>query len=163
MIDTSLLTLRPKLESDTDFLIALYETSREEEMQFIEWHNDDERKAFFLMQYNAQKMHFDTNYENLDYDIILYNNIDVGRLILHRTQGNLHCVDIIILPEYRKKGIGAAIMQRIEKELEEKNITSTLYFEKTKPYLEGIYGKYGFVSIEDIGTHKFMERKKSKE
>lgn len=163
MIDTSLLTLRPKLESDKDFLIALYETSREEEMQYIEWQSDDDRKAFFLMQYNAQKLHFDTNYENLDYDIILYDNIDIGRLILYRTQENLHCVDIIIIPEYRKKGIGTVIMQRIEKEVEDKNITSTLYFEKTKPYLEGIYGKYGFVSIEDIGTHKLMERKKKSE
>lgn len=163
MIDTSLLTLRPKLESDTSFLIALYETSREEEMQFIEWHNEDDRKAFFQMQFNAQKLHFDTNYENLDYDIIQYNNTDIGRLILYRTEENLHCVDIIIAPEYRKKGIGTVVMQRIEKELDEKNITSTLYFEKTKPYLEGIYGKYGFVPIQDIGTHVFMERKKRDE
>ncbi len=86
---------------------------------------------------------------------------DAGHIAL--AAGIAGGADIIIIPEFRKKGIGAAIMQRIEKELEDKNITSTLYFEKTKPYLEGIYGKYGFVSIEDIGTHKFMERKKSNE
>lgn len=162
MIDPSLLTLRPKNESDTDFLISLYETSREEEMQWIIWKNDDERVNFFRQQYNAQHLHFSSNYENLDYDILVYNNEDIGRLVLHRTLENIHCLDIIIVPHYRKMGIGTIVMQRIEEETERKNITATLYFEKTKPYLESIYAKYGFVTIDDIGTHKFMKREAGK-
>lgn len=158
MIDPSLLTLRPRNENDTDFLITLYETSREEEMQWIIWNNDEDRVNFFRQQYSAQHIHFYSNYENLDYDILMYNNEDIGRLVLHRTPDNLHCLDIIIVPAYRKLGIGTIVMQRIEEEVERKSITATLYFEKTKPYLESIYTKYGFVVIDDIGTHKLMKR-----
>lgn len=158
MIEASLLTLRPRTESDTDFLIALYETSREEELQDVDWKSDAERLTFFRQQYNAQQLHFDSNYEDLDYDILVYEGKDIGRLVLHRSPENLHCVDIIIMPEYRKMGIGSIVMQWIERELEEKNLPATLYFEKTKPYLEQIYSKYGFVSVEDLGTHKYMKR-----
>lgn len=158
MIDPLLLTLRPRTDNDTDFLVELYETSREEEMQYIEWKNDEERIKFFRQQYNAQHLHFDSNYDNLDYDILVYNNQDIGRLVLHRTPENLHCLDVIIIPSFRKMGIGTIIMERIEEEVKQKKITATLYFEKTKPYLESIYSKYGFVTIEDLGTHKFMKR-----
>ncbi len=160
MINPELLTLRPKQDTDFNFLITLYESSREEEFSLIEWRNDEERITFFTQQYNAQQLHFDTNYDNLDYDILVYDNIDIGRLVLHRTPENMHCVDIIIVPEYRKKGIGGIVMEWIRKELDDKSMKATLYFEKTKPHLEHIYSKYGFVTTEDLGTHKFMERAK---
>jgi GNAT superfamily N-acetyltransferase len=162
MIDPSLITLRPRQESDTEFLIRLYETSREEELLHIDWKSEEERKIFFQQQYNAQQLHFDSNYDSLDYDIIVYDGKDVGRLVLHRSPEKLHCVDIIIMPDYRKMGIGSTVMQWIEQELEEKNLPATLYFEKTKPYLEQIYSNYGFVTNEDLGTHKYMKRPQPK-
>lgn len=158
MADPSLLTLRSKTDNDIDFLLSLYETSREEEMQHINWKNDAERTFFFRHQYNAQQMHFDSNYDNLTYDILVYDNEDIGRLVLNRTPENIHCIDIIIMPHFRKMGIGSIVMQWIEDELNKKNSTATLFFEKTKPHLEEIYEKYGFVTIEDLGTHKYMKR-----
>jgi len=158
MIEISKLLLRPKNSADTEFLIALYETSRDEEFQFVAWKDDDERRVFFQQQFNAQELHFNSNYENLDYDVITYNSKNIGRLILHKTLDKIHCVDIIIIPEFRKQGISKIVMNSIVQELDFKKIEATLYFEKSKPYLEHIYSKYGFVTEEDLGTHKFMRR-----
>lgn len=157
---TSQLSLRPRKDSDTDFLKQLYETSRDEEFQFVVWSNTEERIKFFNQQFEAQQQHFLSNYDNLDYDIVVFHDTDIGRLVLHRLDSHIHCVDVIILPEYRKHGIGHYIMTQITNELDQKKITSSLYFEKTKPYLEKFYSSYGFITTKDIGTHIFMERPK---
>ncbi|MBL7974339.1 MAG: GNAT family N-acetyltransferase [Candidatus Kapabacteria bacterium] len=157
---TSHLSLRPRKDTDTDFLKLLYETSRDEEFQYVEWVNSEERTKFFNQQFEAQQLHFLNNYDNLNYDIVVLHSTDIGRLVLHRTDSHVHCVDVIILPEYRKQGIGHYIMTQITNELDQKNITSSLYFEKTKPYLEKLYSSYGFVTTKDIGTHIYMERPK---
>jgi GNAT superfamily N-acetyltransferase len=152
--------LRAKRENDDAFLRYLYETSRDEEFIGVQWNSPEQRAAFFRQQFDAQALHFEHSYERPDYDIIEIEGKAVGRLVLSWEDDHLHCIDLAILPEYRRTHIGSAIMEAIVAEIDRRNISASLFYEKWKPYLEGLYTRYGFTSTKEYDAHVFMQRKK---
>ncbi|MDP4219941.1 MAG: GNAT family N-acetyltransferase [Bacteroidota bacterium] len=152
------IVLRPATPEDESFLLFAYETSRDEELQYLAWGSEKERESFFRMQFDAQNIHFKNSYELLDYDIIQKNNIPIGRLVLSWEPEHLHCVDIILLPEFRRNHLGAAIMEAIVSEADRRKITASLFYEKWKPYLGKFYERYGFKTIKEHQGHYYMER-----
>lgn len=154
------LTLRPKRERDEKFLRMAYESSREDEFADVVWNSPAYREAFFTQQFTAQNLHFANFYPDMDYDIIELNGKAIGRLALMWETGHLHCVDIILIPKFRKQKIGSIIMEAIEKEIVRKGITASLMYEKWKPYLEKFYEKYGFKTTKEYPMHFLMSREK---
>ena len=153
-------TLRPKRERDEKFLRMAYESSRDEEFKDVLWESPAQQEAFFTQQFNAQNIHFANFYGSMDYDIIEFEGKPIGRLALSWESDHLFCVDIIILPKYRKQSIGSAIMEAIVKEVDRRGITSSLMFEKWKPYLEKFYERYGFKTTKEHPMHFYMDRPK---
>ncbi len=152
------ISLRPRKAKDEAFLREAYESSRDEELKNVLWENRQQKDFFFRQQFDAQQLNFDNFYEKLDYDIIEYHGKPIGRLILEWKDNHLHCVDIIIMTKYRKQKIGTAIMDAIVKEIDRREISASLMFEKWKPYLEKFYEGYGFKRTKEYPMHYYMER-----
>ena len=162
-IRRSTITFRPRRGRDEAFLRMAYETSRDEEFKDVLWNNPAQKKAFFNQQFDAQALHFTTMYDSLDYDIIEYKGKPAGRLVLSWESSHLHCVDLAILPRYRKQQIGTAIMDAIVGELDRQHMTASLMFEKWKPYLEKFYEGYGFKTTKEYPGHFYMRRERKSE
>jgi GNAT superfamily N-acetyltransferase len=154
------LTLRPKRDRDDKFLRMAYESSRDEEFAMVAWDSPAYREGFFTQQFEAQNLHFANFYPEMDYDIIEFGGKPIGRLALMWEKDHLHCVDIILLPKFRKQQIGTVIMQAIEKEIDRKGITASLMYEKWKPYLEKFYERFGFKTTKEYPMHFYMVREK---
>lgn len=101
--------LRPALPDDETFLFRLYVSTRKDEMAAWGW--SEEHQQFFLqMQYNAQQSGYRAQYAQAESQIIVVQGQDAGRLFAARSAGEIHLVDIALLPEYRGAGIGTVLI-----------------------------------------------------
>jgi ribosomal protein S18 acetylase RimI-like enzyme len=148
--------LRPVCEDDTEFLIRLYATTRSEEQALFGW--DDARwDGFIRMQFTLQHTHYQQNYHNASFDLILLDEKPVGRLYVSRGTEEFRIIDISMLPECRGKGIGRKLLEALNREADQAGVPVTLHVEKHNPALN-LYERLGFTVTEDRGFQWFMTR-----
>src|SRR5688500_328403 len=106
------LSLRPITDDDRDMLYRVYASTREDELAQVAW-DDDQKAAFLRMQFDAQYSYYAEHYPKAQFQVILLNGEPVGRLYLDRRAREIRIVDIALLPEYRNRGIGTALLHEI--------------------------------------------------
>jgi ribosomal protein S18 acetylase RimI-like enzyme len=107
----NVITVRPEQSQDESFLFELYASTRQEELDTWGW-PPEMRRSFLEMQFKAsQGLH--NAFPDAEFQIVMLDGLNAGRMIVHRTGEALHLVDIALLPQHRNAGIGAALMQRI--------------------------------------------------
>jgi ribosomal protein S18 acetylase RimI-like enzyme len=149
---------RLRRPEDTPFLRYVYGTTRDEEMQRVPW--TDEQKANFLdMQFRAQREHYDDYYPTCEFLVIEIEGKPAGRLYIDRREKLIEIIDIVLLPEFRGRGIGRMLIQEI---LDEGNATSRpvrIYVENFNP-ARHLYDRLGFQHIDTNGVYHLMEWKR---
>jgi ribosomal protein S18 acetylase RimI-like enzyme len=152
------LTFRPIRDSkeDLEFLFAVYASTRAEEMALTGW-QALEIENFLRSQFELQHKQYLQNYRNGAFDIILYHKMPVGRLYVDRRPDDIRIVDIALLKEYRRQGIGSKIMKELIAEAEEKKVNLSLHVEHNNPAM-GLYERLGFAKKELVGIYYFMVR-----
>jgi ribosomal protein S18 acetylase RimI-like enzyme len=148
-------SFRPELPEDEAFLAKLYATTRDIEMALTGW--DASRKETFLrMQFQLQTTHYRKYYSDASFQIILGDNLPIGRIYLHYGAKEIRLMDIALLPEYRGSGIGGAILANLLAEAAQSGRSVTLHVEPFNPALR-LYQRLGFKTIEDLGGNLYME------
>lgn len=143
-------TLRPVTAQDEDFLLRVYASTRAEEMALVNW--TEQQKADFLrMQFDAQTVHYKRHYPTAEYTIIEQCGTAVGRLILEHTDRQHLIMDIAILPEYRKLGIGTAVIKDLMELARKDNLPLVLRVEFFNPAI-GLYSRLGFVKTREVNS-----------
>src|ERR1044071_5136859 len=104
--------LRPIGPEDEAFLFEVYASTRAEEMKLVPW-SEAQQQEFLRMQFTAQHKHYQTEYPDAEYQIILLNNRLVGRLYVDRRAAEIRILDVTLLPEYRNRGIGTPLIQAL--------------------------------------------------
>ncbi len=110
-VSLNMITVRPEQTADEPFLFELYSSTRQEELDAWGWPTET-RTTFLCLQFKASQG-YHTAFPDAEFQIIMLHGVDVGRMIVHRTQEELHLVDIALLPQHRNTGIGTIIMRRI--------------------------------------------------
>src|SRR6185369_11026995 len=100
-----LVTFRPVTADDERFLIRAYGSTRLEELALTNW-DDAQRDAFVQMQFAAQQAHYRQTYPKGEHLIVLLDEEPVGRLYVAEIEAEIRIIDITMLPEHRKAGIG---------------------------------------------------------
>lgn len=156
MFTTSPIQLKPITEKDIPFLYEVYKSTRLEELTIANF-SKEELENFLKMQFNLQHTQYMKIYKNADFDIIYYNNSPVGRLYVARANKDIRIIDIALLTNHRKKGIGKKLISDLIKESEKSNLPLSLHVEKNNPILP-FYKRIGFKELEDRNVYFFMER-----
>jgi GNAT superfamily N-acetyltransferase len=151
------ITLRPYTAADISFIQTVYASSRQVEMDMVPW-SAEEKSRFLNMQCQAQLQHYQTHYLNATHDIILCNGQPIGRLYVNRNAQEIRLMDITLLPDYRKLGIGSQIIRAIMYEGGIVSLPVTLHVEIINPDAIRLYQRLGFTAVADKGVHIFMER-----
>ncbi len=149
------ITYRPIHENDIEFLHKVYASTREAELAFTDW-SEQQKEDFTRMQFDLQHKQWMQNYKNASFDIIYLKEIPIGRLYVDRREDQIRIVDIALLPDFRRKGIGSEIMQSLIDEAEQRGCLLSLHVEANNPAL-GLYKKLGFRTIEDKGVYHLLE------
>ena len=138
------IALRPVTDADHEFLLRVYEASREIELSMTGW-NAEQRRAFVKHQYTAQDAHYREHYVGASFEIIMYEGESVGRLYVHRGDEETEILDITVLPEYRKRGIATSLVREITDEAAAANHSVSIYIESFSPS-QKLFSELGFAA-----------------
>lgn len=151
------ITFRPITDEDLDFLYNVYASTRLEELESTGWPAEEIEK-FLHSQFTYQHIEYTSKYKNAEFDIISINGIPAGRLYVDRRENEIRIMDIALLPDFRRKGIGTTIMSDLIAESEEKQVILSLHVEQYNPAM-GLYERLGFKAISQQGVYYLMVRK----
>ncbi len=152
------ISLRPITLDDEGFLYSVYSSTREDELAQVDW-DDAQKQAFLKMQFHAQHTYYMEQYKHASFDVILLDDVPVGRLYLDRRKSEIRIVDIALLTAYRNRGIGSLLLKDILAEGERAGLPVRIHVEHFNPALH-LYTRLGFRHIDDHGVYYLMERVK---
>jgi ribosomal protein S18 acetylase RimI-like enzyme len=105
---TPSVTTRPPAEQDDAFLFELFKSVRMPEFAHVPL-EPAQLEMLMSLQYTAQKGSYGAQYPGGD-SIVLLDGQPVGRIWLYRTPAEHLLVDIALMPQFRSRGIGAALL-----------------------------------------------------
>jgi len=148
------ITLRDVLEEDEAFLRQVYACARAEEMALVPW-SDEQREAFLRMQFDAQHSYYHAQFPDADYKIILLDAEPIGRIYVHRTE-EVRVLDITILPAYRNRGLGSAMIRELMAEGAREGKAVSTWVEHFNPS-RNLFDRLGFSQIQEDGYNLLLE------
>ncbi|MBV9880850.1 MAG: GNAT family N-acetyltransferase [Gemmatirosa sp.] len=150
------LTLRPATDADRDFLLAVYASTRADEMAMVPW-DDAAKRAFVTQQFTAQDAFYREHYDHASFDVVLRDDVPVGRLYVSRGPEEIRVMDIALLPEYRGAGIGAHLLGEICAEADATGRFVGIHVEHHN-VAQRLYARLGFVPTADRGVYLYLVR-----
>ena len=148
--------LRPVVPGDEEFLLAVYASTRAEELAQVEW-GAGQQEAFLRAQFAAQRGEYTARFPDAEYDVILLDNAPVGRLWIGREEAQIRLLDIALLPAAQNRGIGRTLLQHLIAEAQQtgKRLRHMVFM--LNPDAKRFYERLGFRTIEDLGAYQHME------
>jgi len=139
-----------------ELLFRVYRSTREEELAMVVDWTAEQKDVFVRQQFEAQHVWYQEHYVGAQFDVILVDGLPAGRLYVHRRPNEIRLVDITLLPEYRKGGIGTSILRDLLAEGEAAGKPVTIHVEVYNPAMR-LYERLGFRPIEERGPYRLME------
>ena len=151
------MSLRASRPDDEPFLRDVYVAYRWEEMEASGW-PQPVRLAFLHDQHRIQDLHYRRNYEGAAFAVVEVGGERAGRLYLHRTNSDLRIVDVALMPTFRNRGIGTALLEAILDLGGTLGVaTVSIHVEQSNPALR-LYERLGFRKVELRGIYHLLER-----
>ena len=149
--------LRPATEADYEDLVRVYASTRAAELAQVTWWDDEQKLAFCRAQYGAQKEEYDARFPDAEYDVIELEGRTVGRIWIGRAEEEIRLLDIALLPEAQRRGLGAAIIDALIEEARAsgKRLRHMVFMLNTDA--RRFYERLGFRAFEDYGGYLHME------
>lgn len=149
------LTLRPVTVADRDFLLRVYEGTREDTL-VAPW-SEEERSRFVEMQFEAQSSDYDRRFPDSDHSVLLVAGEPVGRMWVGRWPDQLRLLDIALLPEHRNQGIGTIAIRRLQEDAAVAGLPLRHSVFKDNEAGLRFYERLGFEVVEDFEMYVLME------
>ena len=146
---------RPATEDDLPLLGAIYASTRTEEVAQTGW-PPEVQAAFLQQQHEAQHGWYAQTYADAERLVIERAGRPLGRLYLIEWETNLRIIDIALLPEARRQGLGEAILRDIGADAAARGKKVSIHVEKHNPAMH-LYRRLGFHPVEDKGVYDLME------
>lgn len=109
-------SLRPATAEDYEELVRVYASTRAEELAQVTWWDEAQKLAFCRAQYDAQKHEYEVRFPEAEYDVIVLEGRCAGRLWVGRSEREIRLLDIALLPEAQKRGVGTALLRHLMEE-----------------------------------------------
>ncbi len=147
-------TLRPATPSDRPFLGQVYASTRTEELAQVAW-PEDHKQAFLDQQFNAQDAHYRTYYPTAQFLVIEHGGEPIGRLYLAEWPGEIRIMDIALLPAFRGRGWGTALLQDVLAQARARGLAVSIHVEKFNP-AHRLYTRLGFRPVGEHGIYDLL-------
>jgi ribosomal protein S18 acetylase RimI-like enzyme len=149
------LQLRPVRATDAEFLFRVYASTREEELAQVNW-DAAQREDFLRSQFAAQSQHYTTQYPGAEFQVVIANGEPAGRLYVHRRTAEIRVMDIALLPGFRRRGVGTALLKELLEEGARTHRCVSIHVEIFNPARHW-YERLGFHSVAESGVYLLME------
>lgn len=148
------IVLRPMTTADLGFLSALYASTRTEELAHLPW-SEAEKASFLEMQFQAQHAHYQKHYPDALWLIVESDGEPAGRLYIEEWPSEQRIIDIAMLPRFRGRGLGGALLRDIMDDAGSRNKAVGIHVEKANPAMR-LYHRLGFETLEDKGVYDLL-------
>lgn len=138
-----------------DFLFRVYADSRAEEMALIADWSEEQKDEFLRFQFRAQHSHYQSNYPDARYDLILEGGRPIGRLYVCDLEEEIRLMDIALLAAERGRGVGTELVKALLDRAAVLGKIVSLHVEEQNP-AKHLYERLGFEDIDDVSFYKLM-------
>lgn len=149
---------RPVAAGDEAFLLALYASTRAEELDQVDW-APGAREQFLGQQFAAQQAHYQSYFPSGEHELILWGADPIGRLYLERGPGKIHLLDVALLPAWRGRGVGTALMDALLGEADSAGLPVSLHVYRLDERVLAWYTRLGFAHVGGSGMYYLLERR----
>jgi ribosomal protein S18 acetylase RimI-like enzyme len=150
------ISLRYVVPEDQTFLFKLYASTRAAEISGFGW-NGEQQEAFLRMQYNAQRRWYETAFPQAKEQIVQLDHASIGRIMLWMAaDGATTLVDISLLPEWQRQGIGGGLIRDLMQQCDKRNVILRLQVLKTNPAAR-LYERLGFHKVGEDDLYFQMQ------
>lgn len=149
------LSLRPETDADLPFLMQVFASTRAEEMALVPW-TVDEKRAFLVHQFSAQRKHYRTYFPDAAYDVLERDGAPIGRLYVDERQTRVHITDIALIPDQRGGGVGTAILGALQDYARARGKGVDIFVERINP-AKSLYDRMGFKVIREEEIYLEMD------
>ena len=149
-------TLRPAGDDDLPFLLRVYAESREEELAQVPW-TAEQKEAFLRQQFEAQHAWWREHYTGATFDLVLVGGRPAGRLYVDEWAREIRIVDIALLPAFRGRGLGGALLRDLMAEADAARKPLSIHVEVNNPARQW-YERLGFQPAGEVGVYLLMRR-----
>ena len=156
------LTLRAATSADAEFLFQVYASTRLEELAVTGW-SAEQIQAFLRSQFAMQDKQYRLHYPDARFEVVILDDpsteatmdplldkpggLPVGRIYVDSDAQALHLLDIALLPAFRRRGLGTALLKAVQAEAAASGRSVGLYVERNNPAL-GLYRALGFELVD---------------
>ena len=151
----SRVTLRAAQTADEGLLRAVYASTRAEELAVTAW-SEEQKSEFCRRQFAAQDAHYRKHYPTAQLSVIQQNGAPVGRLYVDRWEKEIRIMDIALLPEHRRRGIGTRLLRALQDEARAASKVLSIHVERFNPALR-LYERLGFKRTSVDGVYYLMK------
>ncbi|MDX6658727.1 MAG: hypothetical protein QOH62_3520 [Solirubrobacteraceae bacterium] len=148
--------LRPAGDDDRALLLAIYASTRVEELSVTGW-SDEAKAAFLAQQFAAQDSHYRLHHPDASYDVITVGGEPAGRLYVERGERQILLVDVALLPGFRGRGVGTAVLRQVMAEADAAGKVLSIHVEKTNR-AQSLYARHDFAAVADHGVYLLLQR-----
>ena len=149
--------LRPAIRDDAEVLFRIYASTREAELAVVAW-DASVKEAFLRMQFAVQDANYRATFPAASFDLIVSGAEVLGRLYVDRGEHAWSVLDIALLPQHQRKGIGKRLLRHLLAEAGAAGKPVRLHVEQANP-ARRLYQRLGFEQIEDQGIYLLLECK----
>ncbi len=167
--------LRTETDADLDFLIALYTSTRWQELAPVDW-PEATKLQFLAQQARLQHAHYREHYvgaerllitaplaraaeasgdSSLWPDPLSPHDTLIGRIYLRSGSSEIRLMDIALLPQLCGGGIGRCLIEALQAQGSARGLDITLHVEPNNP-AQRLYQRLGFTLIEQRGVYDFL-------
>ncbi len=150
--------LRPVTDSDDQFLLSVYESTRHDELAQVEW-AEGQKEQFLRWQFDLQRAEYMTRFPDSDYRLIVVDEQPAGRIWVGRDDEQIRLLDIALLPAFQNRGVGTTLLRHLMDEATKAGKPLRHMVFVLNNDAERFYLRLGFNRIEDFGAYKHMEWK----
>lgn len=150
------IVLRPvEPAADHELLVAVYRSTRAEEFAPMPW-SEAQRDEFIRSQYGAEDRYWRDQRPTARFDLILIDDDPAGRIYVDRRDSEIRIIDIALLPTFRGRGVGTALVLDLLEEANAGGIPVTIHVAQGNG-ARTLYDRLGFQQIDTAGVYDLLE------
>lgn len=147
-------SLRFVQKDDDNFLFALFCATRTE---FSLLPLPPQPLEFLLQQqYRLQHAGYATQYPHAMSLVIEYQSVNIGKIVINKSDASVHIVDFAIIPQCRGRGYGSVILESIKAYAQINGATVSLSVDRQNVRAKQLYSRLGFQSSALTETHEWL-------
>jgi ribosomal protein S18 acetylase RimI-like enzyme len=107
-------------------------------------------------QYRLQQAGYAAQYPLAVTLVIEYQSVNIGKIVINKSNASVHVVDFAIVPQYRGCGYGSVILESVKAYAHINGATVCLSVDRQNVRARQLYLRLGFQSSEVTETHEWL-------